>query len=201
MAKMDKDTDKKSMDVSKPGKSMPDLSARPVIVTHRPMVQDPMVKSEVKTEEPVVVEKPEPETDASEDSSPSHEKKVIKPISDSVESSETTEEPKKDEPTEEETAAAEAAVVEAVASQAQSRSGKKAGEPSAQDMAKQEHLQKLITDKTYFVSVGQATRRRNRRNAAVLLIFMLMILAGGYAAIDAGIIASNIELPVDLIKN
>lgn len=202
MTKMDKDTDKRSMDVSKPGKSMPDLSARPVIVTHRPMVQDPMVKSEVKTEEPVVAEETETKADETEDSSPSREKKVIKPISEPVESSETTEvEPKKDESTEEETAAAEAAVVEAVASQAQSRSGIKSGELSEQDKAKQEHINKLIEEKTYFVSTGQASQRRNRRTAAVLFVLTLVIIAGGYAAIDSGVISANIELPIDLIKN
>lgn len=41
---------KKTMDVSKPGKSVPDISSRPVIVTHRPMVEDPMVKPEANAD-------------------------------------------------------------------------------------------------------------------------------------------------------
>ncbi len=41
-----KSDDKKTMDVAKPGKSTPDTSARPVIVTHRPMVQDPTLKDD-----------------------------------------------------------------------------------------------------------------------------------------------------------
>lgn len=207
MTKMDKDADKKSMDVAKPGKSMPDLSARPVIVSHRPMVQDPMVKSEAKTEEPVEPVKQESEAGTTEESVPSYEKKVIKPISEpepaepdesaaedaTVDATKETDEP--------EPASDEAAVVEAVASQAQSRNGKKDGEPSEQDKANQEHFKKLIADKTYFVSVGQAGRRRNRRTAVILSVFLVLALTGAYAAVDAGIIAANIELPVDLIKN
>jgi hypothetical protein len=205
MAKMDKDADKKSMDVSKPGKSMPDLSARPVIVTHRPMVQDPMVKSEAKSEEPVEPVKQESDADTNEESVPSYEKKVIKPISEPepAESDGSAADEAKEDTTKEtdEPASDDAAVVEAVASQAQSRAGKKDGEPSEQDKANQEHIKKLIADKTYFVSVGQATRRRNRRTAVMFLVFLVLVLAGAYAAVDAGIIAANIELPIDLIKN
>lgn len=35
---------KKTMDVAKPGESTPSVTSRPVIVTHRPIVKDPMVK-------------------------------------------------------------------------------------------------------------------------------------------------------------
>lgn len=206
MAKMDKDSDKKSMDVAKPGKSMPDLSARPVIVTHRPMVQDPMVKTDINVEEPAEPAKPELAAEPAEVPEPSHEKKVIKPISEPEAANPEepeTEEAKEDEPehSEQDDTSDEAAVVEAVASQAQSKNGKKDGSPTEEDKAKQEHLKKLVAEKTYFVSVGQATRRRNRRTAVIMTLFMVLVLAGGYAAIDAGIIASNTELPIDLIKN
>ncbi len=40
----------KSMDIATKGKKMPDTSARPIIVTHRPIMQDPMV---TKDETPV----------------------------------------------------------------------------------------------------------------------------------------------------
>jgi hypothetical protein len=40
-----KPSDKKVFDVAKPGKSAPDATARPVIVGHKPMIQDPMVNA------------------------------------------------------------------------------------------------------------------------------------------------------------
>lgn len=57
MAKTTKKDDK-VMDVSKPGASTPDASSRPVIVGHRTLLQDPMVKSAEKEEgkeEPAIV--------------------------------------------------------------------------------------------------------------------------------------------------
>lgn len=39
----DKPEPKKFIDVSAPGKSAPDSTSRPVIVSHRPMIEDPMV--------------------------------------------------------------------------------------------------------------------------------------------------------------
>lgn len=41
-----KTNSKKTMDVAAPGKQAPDVSARPVIIGHKPMVKDPMVKPE-----------------------------------------------------------------------------------------------------------------------------------------------------------
>ncbi|HSX24156.1 MAG TPA: hypothetical protein VLE74_03590, partial [Candidatus Saccharimonadales bacterium] len=54
--------DKKTMDVNKPGESTPDTSSRPVIVTHRPMVQDPMMvgKTEKKADEEPAAEPAKP---------------------------------------------------------------------------------------------------------------------------------------------
>ncbi len=46
-------TGPKVMDVAKPGKSAPATTSRPVIVTHRPMMQDPMVNAAVPAADPV----------------------------------------------------------------------------------------------------------------------------------------------------
>lgn len=79
---------KKAMDVSKPGKVAADASARPVIVSHRPIVQDPMVKpeTEVSEFEPVQSDTTEPK------SAPTSGEKVVEPINKDVvpESSEET---------------------------------------------------------------------------------------------------------------
>lgn len=218
MGKIDKAPGKKSMDIAKPGKSLPDNSARPVIVTHRPMVQDPMVKSDVAKD------KPESSAGTSKflnvDTLP-RDKKVIQPVGELPEPKEQ-QPPEQDRPintdkteiqdnngeadqnfTEPDISkldTTEAAVVAAVASQAQSR-GKKNGEPDERDKAKEAHLKKLVADKTYFVTIGQVSRRRNRRAAAIFAVFLIIFLAGAYATVDAGLIATNIELPIDLIKN
>lgn len=47
----DKKKDPKVMDVSKPGKSAPSSTGRPIIVSHKPMAGDPMVKESDKDEE------------------------------------------------------------------------------------------------------------------------------------------------------
>ncbi len=47
MADKNKD-DKKLMDVSRPGKSAPSATSRPIIVTHGPIMQDPMVNDTAK---------------------------------------------------------------------------------------------------------------------------------------------------------
>src|SRR5688572_11245924 len=57
-ASKDKLDTKRVMDVSKPGKSAPDSSSRPIIVGHKPMIADPMVnpeKDESENTEPETV--------------------------------------------------------------------------------------------------------------------------------------------------
>lgn len=199
MAASSKDSDAKAIDVAKPGKTAPDTTARPVIITHRPMVQDPMVKSEEKADEP---------TDTKADSSKtkvatgSHGDKVIQPVSMSPDAETAEPEDKADEetPSPDAEASSEAAVVDAVVQQTEA-TGKKNGELTEEDKAKEEHLQKLIADKTYFVSVGQVARRRNRRASVVVILLIVVLAAGGYLALDAGVIHSTIKLPVDLIHN
>lgn len=40
-----KTSSKKTMDITKPGESAPSTTSRPVIITHRPIVKDPMMKA------------------------------------------------------------------------------------------------------------------------------------------------------------
>ncbi|HUP26365.1 MAG TPA: hypothetical protein VM124_01820 [Candidatus Limnocylindrales bacterium] len=204
MATASKETPK-AMDVAKPGKVLPDSSARPVIITHRPMVQDPMVKADDKTDDGPDTKTPDSSIKIS---SGTHGDKVIKPVSESLKAPETNEEidPKPetsvadDTPESKEDASAEAAVVEAVADQAEVSVSKRDGKPTEEDKAKAEHLKKLIASKTYFLPVGQVARRRNRRMSVVLLL-LIMLAAGAYLAIDAKVILGNVKLPIELIKN
>lgn len=194
------------MDVAKPGESAPDISARPVLVTHRPIVQDPMVKDEKTSDDPA---------DAKLDTL-AHSQKVIQPVSAEVAeaqtekpaepAAETSAEPEKSaqessppENAEAATASSETAVVEAVADQA-TEDKKKENKLSDEEKAKQAAVQKLVDEKKYFVPIGQVGRRRNRR-VLVAAAVVLVLLAGAYLAVDADVVDVNINLPVNLIKN
>lgn len=91
---------KQVMDVSKPGKVPADASARPVIVGHKPQVQDPMVT-------PEEAQNPEATSQEQEIASPSASKKVITPLTEEDKPAEAetepevTEEPAKPADTEE----------------------------------------------------------------------------------------------------
>lgn len=202
-----KDKTKKTMDVAKPGESAPDTSARPVLVTHRPMVQDPMVKEDKKSEDAVVADA-EPKTEPT-----IRGEKVIQPVNSNTsaeapaddqpatpaKSEDSEPEPPQPEKTEEDSQAKDAAVVDAVVDQA-TEDKKKQNKLSDEEKAKQEALQKLIEEKKYFVPVGQVSRRRNRR-ALLTVAILVLLLIGGYLAIDAGLIKTTITLPIDLIKS
>ena len=204
-----KASSKKTMDVSKPGESAPNTSSRPVLVTHRPMVQDPMVKDDVKADDKVADSKA---------SVMSHGDKVIQPVSDlskpaeeaagtpdQGQSSAAGSDPAKDDTTDDkpktstEATGTEAAVVDAVVDQA-TEDKKKQNQLSDEEKAKRAALQKLVEEKKYFVPIGQVGRRRNRR-ALLTVIVLVLLLVGGYAAVDAGFIDAGFDLPIDLIKN
>lgn len=67
--------------------------------------------------------------------------------------------------------------------------------------AKQQKINKLVEDKTYFLPIGEVTRKRKNRNSLVVFLLLLVLLAGAYAVVDAGFVEAPIELPIDLIKN
>ncbi len=206
----------KEMDVVKPGKSAPDSTARPVIVGHKPILQqDPMVngdsasgleKEDKTAEEKVVVhaakvieplkEEAKPEIVTAE---PAEPKPADTPAPE-AEPDEPAAEPEKDEkPAVEEPASDDSAVVDAVAEQAGSKK-KKDDELSEEEKKKQEAIQKLIEEKKYFVPINVASRKRNNRISVVILILLLLLVAG-YVVLDMGLVDLGISLPIDLIKN
>lgn len=179
---------KKTIDSTK-AKAEPSTTSRPIIVSHGPQVQDPMMKPEEVSEEAVAP-------------TPSAAKKVIQPL-ESTEKPEDTSTPE-EKPTEESSDAAkeeakEAAVVDAVAEQADLDKKKAAG-PTEEDLKKQEEIEKLITSKKYAVPIGQVAKRRNKR-ASVVVLVLILLLAGAYLVVDANIVETEIQLPFELIKN
>jgi hypothetical protein len=159
-----KDNNKKTMDISKPGKTSPDTSGRPVLVTHRPIVQDPMV-NQPDAEEAQYTAEPKKEV-------VSHTTKVLQPV-DTTLKRDDTEEAK---PANDETESEDSAVVDAVVEKAATDTKLREGELSPEDKAKKEKIEKLIADKTYFVPIGQAARRRNRRVALIIGIITTLLI-------------------------
>ena len=178
----------KTMDVSKPGKTTPDTSARPVIVTNRSMVQDPTLTDQSKDNS----SKPTEATVA-------RGAKTISPVSkSSEEESMASDTAKSAKPDTQKEQAKETATVEAVADQA-TEDKKKQNKDSDADIARKKELEKLIADKKFFVPIGQVSRRRNRR-ALIVFLVVIIILIGGYLAIDSKLIKSSVTLPFDFIK-
>ncbi len=187
------------MDVSKPGKSTPDASSRPVIVTNRSMVQDPTLTDRFKEDN----SKPTEATVARGTktiSPPNKSSDDDTPNSYTSNSSENhkTEPTLHRKPDIQKDQSKEAAVVEAVADQA-TEDKKKLNKENDADIARKAKLEKLIADKKYFVPIGQVLRRRNRR-ALIVFLVVLIILVGGYLVVDAGLIKTSIVLPFDFIK-
>lgn len=181
------------MDVSKGGKILPDTSARPVLVTHRPMIQDPMVKPVEDSDETVK------KNENQKLSVPAHASKIIQPVSENEEAkseNSDTEPEVVGQPAD--TSDAEA-VVEAVVEQAGSKSKSKEGGTDKEDKAREEHVQKLIADKTYFVPIGEAAQQRNNR-AVLILMALLIVIAGSYLALDAQLVKNSVPLPFEFFK-
>lgn len=210
MAKKSQST--KSMDISKQGSITPDTTSRPVIVTHKPVVNDPMVKSEKETEK----------VDNPSQSITSTHNKVIKPLTDEenlaeeqIKSEETRDEAQPTEvassttesnPAEPETKPDEtidetnsdSAIVDEIASQA----GKnKKPDPKIEEANKKKlaDIQKLIDDKKYFLPIDQIAHKRNQITL-IIIIVLTLLLAGLYIAIDAELLDLGISLPVEFIE-
>lgn len=206
-------SDKKFFDVSKPGKTPAGSTSRPVIVTNRPMVKD----STLRTEDEKADDKPLPLLKS--------EGKIVAPLNDSEEKSTA----KPDEVPEEETAEdkpqtedkTEAPVSEDASepdAKTDSDAGtgavdddqidpgrkdqKKAVELSAAEKARQEHIERLVQSGKYSVPVGHIKRnRRARRAFSVIILVLLLGIVTADLLVDAGIVKTDIKLPVDLIKN
>lgn len=203
---------KKTMDVAAPGKQTPDTTARPIIVGHKPMIKDPMVKPE-DTEEIVaagepkieqvvhatkiieppqsaeVAEQAQPNTSdevsGAEEVAPSAESaQEIAPAAENTPPTEEAPDETADQPADSTVESNESAEVDALAEQVDT--GKKDKEPTEEDKKKQEQIQKLIAEKKYFVPIGQVTRRRKNRQAILILVLLIIAAGAGFYAYQKG---------------
>lgn len=186
------------MDVASPGKSKPDATSRPIIVTHGAIMKDPMMQAAtVQTAKTVNDETGTADSQTSAQTS--HAERVVRP----PEPSAPAEAPEKpadepvtmpDEPTSDE--GNESAIIDAIAEQAGSK--KKTKDQDSEQKARNEALDKLIQEKKYFVPIGQV-RKHHNRNAGILILVLIVIFVAGILAIDAEVLNLGLKLPFDII--
>lgn len=201
--------DSKVFDVSKPDRVRPDTTSRPVIVGHRPMVQDPMVS---KPEQPTAAMDMEPgkETPAATepklDKADEHTGVTIQP---EASAASLTQEPASEHtppvpaaevhthetpvpPEHHGLAAAETPVHHPEAADAkpepeadnplanQALKSEQQQKAEAEAAAHNEAAQKLIENKQYNVVVGHFHHRKSSNK--ILFVIMALVLIGGAAA-------------------
>lgn len=183
-------TSKQVMDVSKPGKTMPEPTSRPVIVGHKTEVQDPMVTTTEDTSTDAALAEP-----AAKEIKPSVTKKVVTPISTKQQIDQQTQDVEQSEDTNQDTSS-DAAEVDVVAGQF---GASKPQVLSEEEKKKQEQIQQLIVDKTYAVPIGKS-KHKSSKLPWVLLLLTVLLLVSMYVAVDSGAVDVGITPPVDLIK-
>ena len=203
---------KKTFDISKPGKRSPDTTSRPIIVTNRSIVKDPTLRRAEETVsdlEVSYVKKSEAQALVS------NQAKTIKPPV-TRDEEDNTQEPKKEsepeltEDTEEGKKDDQQAIDEDKQelpsenqdldpSQAEK---KKQHQQSQEEKVHQAMVEKLVAEGKYTRPIGQVKRRRNTRKLLLLLLVILIVgVIAGDLLIDAGVIKTNTNPLVDLIKN
>lgn len=204
-------------DVAKPGKTAPSASSRPIIVGHKPSIQDPMVNDESTVSEELRVDVKRTVPKVVEPlSSGSEQKQVVTEASEKVGASDTTDtetdrtqlSPETDNKSGKAVAesatntdSTSTATVDAVIGQAVKDKDKdKQAEKKADELAKrEEEVQKLIESKKYFVNIEQSTRKK-RKNLWLFLIIFILLLVGTYLAVDSQVVNNNVKLPFEVFK-
>jgi len=195
-------------DVAKPGKSTPPSSAKPIIVTNRPVLKDPMVVDETDehadanpTEETPAVAVPSvskvklaPLTPEEKGELPKAQEEAAANDDDAKDDTpdEPEDEPQADSPTEDEAAGDE---VKKAAPEETEIAERKAAERQAE-------LDKLAESRKYYLPINQVEKRRTKRY--VVAGFVLIVLLGvvwGDIALDAGLVTiPGIKAPTHFFK-
>ncbi len=201
----------KSMDIQKPGETAPDTSGRPILVTNRPMLQDPMMVSdqapaaEKSAEDAPAPAQPmassaktiEPEkefTDATAKEKVSEEAPVEVPEEKPLEEAH-------DSLPDENSAAEDSAVVDAVIATANKGSGNSEAEKQADaDAKRKQGVQVLVESKKYIVPIGQVSRRKHNQQVLTLII-LIALAAIAFLAVTLGYIPSPVGPVKDAVKS
>lgn len=208
-----KDTSK-VFDVSKPNKQPSSATSRPVIVTNRPIMQDPMMASNTKA---VTETSPETETEAS----PSKVKMTIQPLSDGTDADKDAADTSAGSETDtataasnaEETAKAEDTKAAEPAEESDSSGAETSDTPDTGDdlplagdqtkteketaeleaaAKKQAELDTIAESKEYFLPINSVERRRSK---LVTLLGAILILALGLLLLNLMLDAGFLRIP------
>lgn len=211
----------KVFDVSRPGKSMPSSNSRPVIVTHKPNVSDPMVSpqnqgSDAKnTETPSAAEGTEMVMAAPKKSriEPLHADVVAEDeMPEEVPQEDTANSSSSDEPAEDKEASSREKdtsketsgdVTDEISDMAAEATSKKealseAAKKEAEAIKTQQEVESLVNNKQYFVPINSVQKRRSMKLVVILLVLLVVVL-GVLAALDAGLLDIGVTAPTDFI--
>jgi len=219
------DDDTKVFDVARPSQSHPDATSRPVIVGHRPEMSDPMVKESeaLPTEHdstPIHVAMADEDTQGAPEHSPTDGGPSISDESPSAFSSlmdqhqqvaanhdaaahEVETVPEEPQPAHQEQQTEQAGEQEPQYTPLDSLIPTEQEEPDRQQ--KQFDSSTTIDNqppetKPLHIPHGAGPRKRWPKVLAWLLVLLILVIVGGYLAIDAGLVSSNIKLPFHIFN-
>jgi len=211
----------KFFDVSHPGKSTPSSTSRPTIVGHHTILQDPMVNADHENEEAItntssIVSRVSTTNIVPSDEAIAGYNSTEKIEDTSKPSVEDVKEKVEDEPQVDEQKAEEPELIEPESKdpaeetsdiQMQSTDGtnteeqKKVEKETKEDIEKQEAIDKLIADKTYFAPIaGNKGNSAKRSFVMPIVVALVVVFVVGYLLIDSGIIKTSVKLPVSFFN-
>lgn len=216
----DKST-KKHFDISRPGKSAPNSNSRSIIVGHHAVLQDPMmVKSQNDSSEPAPVMSPlagmssikltpseeiVTEQKAVENAEITSDKEVV---NDQIDTEAKPEEQAENastaitEPQIETQDSINDDDKELPNSDTGSEEQKQIDMKAKEQEAKQEAINNLINEKTYFVQIGEKRHKRSRHHVIPwTIVIIILLLATADLMIDAGIIKTSIKPPISFFQD
>jgi hypothetical protein len=209
--------DEKITDVSRPGKTMPSASGRPLIVTNRPVLADPMVvaaagasagdstdetstgetptapviKRTARTIVPVNADAPAERPDSKPDGEP----EPAAASADTAAKPATTDGEASQPKTTQEPSASRTTVASMQRDSGAEASAEAAREQAEQDARAQE-LERLIETGAYIVPINAVQRKRSRMFVAVMCILALLLLVAlADAALDANLFDTPVTVP------
>lgn len=169
-------------DIEEPGQTPATATSRPLIISKGSIIKDPMVHAEENQPEP-----------PAEIAPPSVNKKVIEPLA----APET--ETKVDEPKEPEVSPVETPDMDPEAEL--DPTDPKVNDKEFAEMEKrQTAVDTLVKSKKYFVPIGAVAKRKAGRQGVATIIILIIAVVAVVAAIDAELLAVNMDLPFDVIK-
>jgi len=203
--------DKKVFDVANAGQTTPPANSRPIIVTHGGMLEDPMMakpssesaakKADLNTKADVTRDDLAAKGEDPKSASPSNRVKIF-PINDqeSTKKQANKLEGEVSKPEVSPVSDTETAVISAVVNQAGSVRDEK-DQANDNDTKRKAEIEQAITDKKYFLNIGESHSVRSFNRAIILLLILLLLsLVGFNFALDANLLDIDIQPVTNLIK-